>query len=253
MPPAVRRERRFEVQFTGHARLVRYRAAPVEGSFHMKFFALAAARGLPRRAAGHGAAAGAQPDARRRQGARPPRMRRASRPAGLLLRQRQGRMVGPRRRLLQVAGRRRAGRRHQGEVHADLGAAALAGAAVGPGRRAGAQHHHHLLAQRHARRRLPGHQLLRGPDLRGAHQGQGGRGQGPRRRHDLRRRRLDRGEDRGRLVPRAQPQGHASSTSRRTTTRSRPTTRAAATPIPPASARWPASASSSRIRPSTRS
>ena len=83
-----------------------------------------------------------------------------------------------------------------------------AGAAVGPGRPAVAQHHHHLLAQRHARRELPGHQLLRGPDLRGAHQGQGRGGQGPGRRHDLRRRRLDRGEDRGRLVPRAQPQGH---------------------------------------------
>ncbi len=53
-----------------------------------------------------------------------------------------------------------------GQVHADLGAAALADAAVGPGRPAGAQHHHHLLPQRHARRELPGHQLLRGPDLR---------------------------------------------------------------------------------------
>ena len=210
-------------------------------------------RGLPRRAARDGAAARAQPHARRGEGARQSRMRRASRPAGLLLRQRQGRVDGPRRRLLPLAGRRRAGRRHQGEVHPDLGAAALAGAAVGPGRRAVAQHHHHLFAQRHPGRRFPGHQFLRRPDLRGAHQGQGGRGQGPGRRHDLRRRRLDRGEDRRRLVPRAQPQGLASSTSRRTTTPSRPTTRAAATPIPRASARWPASASSSRIPPSTRS
>jgi ABC-type amino acid transport/signal transduction systems, periplasmic component/domain len=74
---------------------------------------------------------------------------------------------------LPLARRRRAGRCHQGQVHADLGAAALGRAAVGPGRPAGAQHHHHLLAQRHARRELPGHQLLRGPDLRGPHQGQG--------------------------------------------------------------------------------
>ena len=153
------------------------------------------------------AAIGAQPDARRGQGARQYRVRRASRPAGLLLRQRQGQMVGPRRRLLPGARGGGVRRRHQGQVHADLGAAALGGPAVGPGRRAGAQHHHHLLAQRHARRELPGHQLLRGPDLRGAHQGQGRQGRRPRRRHDLRRRRLHRGEERGRLVPRAQPQG----------------------------------------------
>ena len=141
----------------------------------------------------------------------------------------------------------------QGEVHADLGAAALADPAVGPGRPAGAQHHHHLLAQCHARRELPGHQLLRGPDLRGAHQGQG------------RTRSPTSPTPRSASPParprrRPRPTGSASatsrsrsSTSRRTTTRSRPTTRAAATPIPRASARSPASASSSRTRPSTRS
>ncbi len=111
-----------------------------------------------------------------------------------------GEWTGPRRRLLQGAGRRGAGRRHQGQVHPDLGAAALGRAQSGQVDLLSRNTTITLLAQRHAGRELPGHQLLRGPDLRGAHQGQGRRGQGPGRRHDLRRRRLDRGEDGRRLV-----------------------------------------------------
>ena len=173
-PPAVGRQRQFRGAIYSPCRgLYGIGQAPVEGEFCMKIVCRCRRwRPFSSRFRRLGAAAGAQPDARRHQGARPHRMRRASRPAGLLLRQRQGRVDRPRRRLLQGAGRRRAGRRHQGEVHADLGAAALADPAVGPGRPAVAQHHHHLLAQRHARRELPGHQFLRGPDLHRAHLGQ---------------------------------------------------------------------------------
>ncbi len=153
-------------------------------------------------------AAGAEPDARCRQGARGHRMRRTPRVARLFFRQRQGRMDRPRRRLLPGAGRGRPRRRQQGEIHADVGAAALADPAIGPGRRALAQLDHHLLAQRHARPQLPGHQLLRGPDLHRPHQDQCQVGEGSRRRHGLRRRRLDGREERRRLVRGTQPQGY---------------------------------------------
>ena len=157
-----------------------------------------------------------------------------------------GEWSGPRRRLLQGARRRRARRRQQGQVHADLGAAALADPAIGPGRPAVAQLDHHLLAQCHARHQFPGHQFLRRPDL---HR--------PQRRPTPRRRPISTAprsaSPPARPRRRTRPTGSASATSRspssisrRTTTRSPPMMPAAATPIPRASARSPASASSSR-------
>ena len=173
---------------------------------------------------------------------------------GFLLRRRQGRVDRPRRRLLQGAGRRRSRRRQEGQVHADLGAAALADPAVGPGRPALAQLDHHLLAQRFARPELPGHQLLRGPDLHRPQEATNAKTRGrSRRRLGLRRGRFDRGEERLRLVPASAISRSPSPISRRTTTPSPPMIPVAATPTPPASARLPASASSSRCPTSTSS
>ena len=127
--------------------------------------------------------------------------------AGFSAARRQGRLDGPRRRLLQGDRGGRTGRRQQGQVRADDRQGALHRPAVGRDRRAGPQHDLDAAARHSLGPQLRRRQLLRRPGLHGEEVARREDRQGAQRRHRLR---ADRHHDRTqprRLLPRQQ---HAS-------------------------------------------